>query len=98
MYFIVSFINLGEANVLAAVRRNHQVATPKIRTALDVVREHLRISRPLADEKFATDEVDLFFERYGRPVDASRKAQLALRETISQQRRNPSTRAPFGLG
>ena len=36
----LSFINLVEAHVLAAIRRRHGVKLPKVRTALDYVKRH----------------------------------------------------------
>ena len=43
----LSFINLVEAHVLAAIRRRHGVRLPKVRKALDYVRRQFRIERPL---------------------------------------------------
>src|SRR5882762_7252676 len=43
----LSFINLVEAHVLAAIRRRHGVKLPKVRNALDYVRRQFHIERPL---------------------------------------------------
>src|ERR1039457_1243908 len=43
----LSFINLVEAHVLAAIRRHHGVKLPKIRKALDYVQRTLEVERPL---------------------------------------------------
>ena len=61
----LSFINLVEAHVLAAIRRRHGVKLPKVRTALDYVKQQFHIERPLIDQAFQTDRLDLFVERYG---------------------------------
>src|SRR5271156_6157983 len=43
----LSFINLVESHVLAAIRRRHGVKLPKVRTALDYVKRQFKIERPL---------------------------------------------------
>jgi uncharacterized protein (DUF433 family) len=79
----LSFINLVEGHVLAAIRRNHGVRLPKVRAALDYVRRQFHIERPLMDEAFQTDGLDLFVERYGEVINASREGQRALKDIIS---------------
>jgi uncharacterized protein (DUF433 family) len=78
----LSFINLVEAHVLAAIRRRHDVKLPKVRTALDYVRRQFRIERSLIDQAFQTDGLDLFVERYGELINASREGQRAMKEII----------------
>jgi uncharacterized protein (DUF433 family) len=78
----LSFINLVEAHVLAAIRRRHEVKLPKVRKALDYVQRRFRVERPLVDESFQTDGMDLFVERYGELINASREGQGAMREII----------------
>lgn len=79
----LSFINLVEAHVLAAIRRRHGVKLPKVRTALDYVKRQFHIGRPLIDQTFQTDGLDLFVERYGKLINASREGQQAMKEIIS---------------
>jgi uncharacterized protein (DUF433 family) len=79
----LSFINLVEAHVLAAIRRRHGVRLPKVRIALDYVRRQFAIERPLIDEGFQTDGLDLFVERYGEMINASREGQQAMKEIIT---------------
>ena len=79
----LSFINLVEAHVLAAIRRRHGVKLPKVRTALDYVKGQFKIERPLIDQTFQTDGLDLFVERYGDLINASREGQQAMKEIIS---------------
>jgi hypothetical protein len=69
----LSFINLVEAHVLAAIRRRHGVKLPKVRNALDYLQRQFRIERPLIDQTFQTDGLDLFVERYGELINASRE-------------------------
>jgi uncharacterized protein (DUF433 family) len=78
----LSFINLVEAHVLAAIRRGHGVKLPKVRNALDYLRRQFRIERPLIDQTFQTDGLDLFVERYGELINASREGQRAMKEII----------------
>jgi uncharacterized protein (DUF433 family) len=78
----LSFINLVEAHVLAAIRRHHGVKLPKVRDALDYLRRQYRIERPLVDQTFQTDGLDLFVERYGELINASREGQRAMKEII----------------
>src|SRR5580700_9335083 len=79
----LSFINLVEAHVLAAIRRRHGVKLPKVRTALDYVKRQFQIERPLIDQAFQTDGLDLFVERYSELINASREGQQAMKEIIS---------------
>jgi uncharacterized protein (DUF433 family) len=78
----LSFINLVEAHVLAAVRRRHGVRLPKVRRALDYVQREFRVEHPLINQAFQTDGLDLFGERYGQPISASREGQHAMKEII----------------
>jgi uncharacterized protein (DUF433 family) len=78
----LSFINLVEAHVLAAIRRRHGVKLPKVRSALDYLRRQFQIERPLVDQSFQTDGLDLFVERYGELINASREGQRAMKEII----------------
>jgi hypothetical protein len=78
----LSFINLVEAHILAAIRRRHGVRLPKIRAAFDYARREFATERPLIDQRFQTDGLDLFVERYGDLINASRQGQRAMKEII----------------
>ncbi len=78
----LSFVNLVEAHVLAAIRRRHGVMLPKVRSALDYLQRQFRIERPLIDQTFQTDGLDLFVERYGELINASREGQRTMKEII----------------
>src|SRR5258707_12529257 len=78
----LSFINLVEGHVLAAIRRRHDVKLPKVRKALDYVQRQFRIARPLIDQAFQTDGLDLFVERYGELINASREGQRSMKEIL----------------
>lgn len=79
----LSFINLVEAHVLAAMRRRHGVKLAKVRSALDYVRSAFNSARPLVDQAFQTDGLDLFVERYGDMINVSREGQRAMKELIA---------------
>ncbi len=78
----LSFINLVEAHVLAAIRRRHGVKLPKVRKALDYLRRRFQVEHPLIDQAFQTDGLDLFIECYGDLINASREGQRAMKEII----------------
>jgi len=78
----LSFVNLVEAHVLVAIRRCYGVKLPKVRKALDYLRRQFRIERPLIDQTFQTDGLDLFVERYGGLINTSRAGQGAMKEII----------------
>ncbi len=67
---------------MAAIRRRHGVKLPKVRAALDYVKRQFQIERPLIDETFQTDGMDLFVERYGDLINASREGQRAMKEIL----------------
>lgn len=78
----LSFINLVEAHVLAAIRRKHRIDMPAVRRAVDFLKNKLGSPHPLADHKFETDGIDLFISRYGQFIAVSQGGQLAVRELL----------------
>lgn len=74
----LSFLNLVEAHVLAALRRRHQVPLPKVRAALDFVSKRLRVDRPLATASFETNGVDLFVNELDRLINVSQDGQVEI--------------------
>jgi len=78
----LSFVNMVEAHVLDAIRREHNIAMPKVRTALDYVKREFKSKHPLAENKFQTDGVDLFMSRYEGLVSVSEAGQLAMRQML----------------
>lgn len=79
---LLSFINLVEAHVLAAIRREHHIELPKIRTALEYTQKQLGVPRPLAEQQFETNGVDLFVEKLGELVNVSANGQSAMRDIL----------------
>jgi len=92
----LSFINLVEAFVLAGIRRKHAVPLPKVRKAVEYLRQHFNTSRPLAEVQFETDGVDLFVRKYGDLIGASQEGQT-LMESMLRQRLKLVKRDPEGV-
>src|SRR5438067_6500230 len=78
----LSFINLIEAHVLAAIRRKHRVDMPAVRRTIEFLKKEFGSPHPLADHKFETNGVDLFVERFGQLMSVSQGGQLAVRELL----------------
>jgi hypothetical protein len=81
----LSFANLVEVFVLAAIRRQHRVSMPKVRLAVRYVSAQLGVERPLIHQVFRTDGVDLFVDRLGQIENASRSGQLALKAAMNSR-------------
>ena len=89
----LSFWNLAEAYVLAAVTRQHGVSLQSARKVLEYVARELKQARPLITQNFLTDGVNLFVERLEAIADedpgakalvnASRHGQLAARDLLA---------------
>lgn len=80
---MLSFWNLVEVYVLDGIRRHHKVSLQKVRKALQYVGEHLKVDRPLINQEFLTDGVDLFVDRYTQLINVtSQEGQLALRDLL----------------
>jgi uncharacterized protein (DUF433 family) len=79
---LLSFVNLVEAHVLCAIRREHNVRLPAVREAVDFVQQQYGVAHPLAHQDFQTDGYSLFVERYGKLINASERGQIALKEVI----------------
>ena len=84
---LLSFLNLTELHVLAAIRRTHEVKMPSIRRAIRYLAAHARQAmdkrHPLLSHALETDGLDLFIEQYGQTINISRAGQTAMREIIS---------------
>jgi hypothetical protein len=78
----LSFLNLVEAHVLAAIRRQDHVPLPKVRQALAYVSGKLNTDRPLANANFRTDSADLFLERLGALINVTREGQTGMADVI----------------
>jgi hypothetical protein len=67
----LSFTNLVEIHILTALRREHGVTLPKIRSAITFLGRELGVTHPLARAEMQTDGTDIFIERLGRLLSAS---------------------------
>jgi uncharacterized protein (DUF433 family) len=79
----LSFFNLVEAHVLSSVRRDHHLSLQRIRAALEYVKLGLQVPRPLIDERFSTDGVDLFVDHLGLLLNCSRRGQQAMKPVMA---------------
>lgn len=79
---LLSFVNLVEAHVLDALRRAHGIPFSQVRKAVQYLKNRLGSKHPLAEQKFATDGVDLFVELFGQLLNISREGQLVIKELI----------------
>jgi uncharacterized protein (DUF433 family) len=78
----LSFLNLIEAHVLDAIRREHEIPLPKVRIALEYLQKKSYSNHPLADHAFETDGIDLFVEKYGQLINVSQSGQVAMKECL----------------
>jgi uncharacterized protein (DUF433 family) len=78
----LSFVNLIEAHVLDAIRREHEIAMPKVRTAVDVLKREFDARHPLAEKSLETDGLDLFVRKVGQLFLISQDGQLAIRAML----------------
>ena len=83
----MSFINLVEAFVLSGIRRDHMIPLPKVRKAVEYLRRAFKTRRPLAEEQFETDGVDLFVEKFGALIGATQEGQIQMGEVIRDRLR-----------
>ena len=84
---LLSFLNLTELHVLAAIRREHQVNMHGVRKAIQHLAEHAERAfdkrHPLISHDLETDGPDLVTEYYGDLVNGSQEGQTVMREIIS---------------
>lgn len=84
---LLSFMNLVELHVLAAIRRKHAVTMPKVRSAIEYLRNNTHTTadrkHPIISHQLETDGLDLFIQRYRELVNISRDGQIAMRDVMS---------------
>ena len=79
---MLSFVNLLELHVLGAIRRQHHVQLPKVRTAVKYLATEFKSQHPLIDHDMWTNGTDLFSKRLGNLINLSREGQLAMQEML----------------
>lgn len=80
---LLSFTNLVEVHILRAIRQQHRIELDKVRIALDFIEEEFQVSHPLAYERFRTDGVNLFLERYGSLIEVSSQDKIELKDAFN---------------
>lgn len=84
---LLSFLNLTELHVLAAIRREHGVKMPSVRVAIQYLAAHaarpIDKRHPLISRELDTNGLDLFIEQYGQLINISQAGQIAMRQVIS---------------
>lgn len=79
---MLSFVNLVELHVLDSIRREHRIGLENVRRAVGFLSKKFETSHPLADVQMETNGKDLFVQRLGQLMNASREGQLAMREVL----------------
>lgn len=79
---LLSFVNIVEAHILDAIRREHEVPLNKVRAAVSFLRKQFHTVHPLAEKQIETDGRDLFVRTLGRLINISQAGQLAMREIL----------------
>jgi uncharacterized protein (DUF433 family) len=78
----LSFLNLVEGHVLAAIRRKHDIPLPKVRDALTFIRNRMNSARPLLQRSFQTDGVNLFVKELSALVNVTKEGQLEMEQLL----------------
>ena len=83
----LSFLNLVEAHVLDALRREYRLRVSRIRLAVEYLRQHEGLSHPLAQRGLLTDRRDVFVQAVRSAtgpelVNASRFGQGAMPDLL----------------
>jgi uncharacterized protein (DUF433 family) len=79
---LLSFLNLVEAHVLSILRVEHGIPLPRIRNAIDYLKESTGKARPLVDLDLQTDGAHLFLRASEDILNVSRGGQYSLVEVI----------------
>lgn len=79
---LLSFNNLCELHMLAAIRRHYRVSMPSVRESVAFVRRQLETERPLLSTEFQTNGAHLFIQHAGVLLNASRAGQASLSEAF----------------
>lgn len=80
---VLSFVNMVEAHVLDAIRRQENITLCKVRGAVAFLERHYHSRHPLAEHQFETDGLDLFIQRAGLLINLSQDGQLAMRDIVT---------------
>lgn len=78
----LSFVNLVEAHLLAAITRDHDVSLQRVRRAVTYLRRALGSDHPLIERSLETNKRDLFIWEAGMLINISQEGQTAMREVL----------------
>lgn len=78
----LSFVNVTETFVLAAIRRDHKLDMRKARAAVQYLRKHYGDPFPLARQEMLTDGTHLLVRKLSDLVSASEQGQLVAEELV----------------
>lgn len=78
----LSFRNLVELHVLAAIRRRHNVSLQRVRRAVEFIETRLGVTHPLSSTRMLTDGTDLLVDACGDILNVSRSGQVEMREIL----------------
>jgi uncharacterized protein (DUF433 family) len=81
---MLSFVNLVELHVLDSIRRQHRVGLANVRNAVVFLGREFKTNHPLADVQMETNGKDLFVQRLGKLINASRDGQLTMRDVLDK--------------
>jgi len=78
----LSFRNLVELHVLAAIRRKHKVSLQRVRRAVEFMEQSLGVAHPLSSARMLTDGRDLLVEACGNYWNVSMSGQGEIRQIL----------------
>jgi len=78
----LSFMNLLECHMLAAMRKIYDLRLPKIRHAVGHLSTHSSFRHPLIEEPLYTDGVDILIKEIDNILNISRGGQFAIPEIV----------------
>lgn len=78
----LSFMNLLECHMLAAMRSVYDLRLPKIRRALEHLKKTTGYAHPLVEQPLYTDRVDVLIKELDKVLNISRHGQLAIPELV----------------
>lgn len=78
----LSFLNLVELHIISAIRRDHKLPLPTVRSAIEYLAEKFDDDHPLLSRELQTDGLNLFIEHLGQLVNISRQGQTAMRAML----------------
>jgi len=79
---MLSFVNLIEAHVLAAITREYQVPLQNVRRAVSYLERTLGGPHPLVERALETDRRDLFIREADKLVNISREGQVSIEDVL----------------